>query len=383
MSTKPNQTPRLMIVAGEASGDLHGANLVFELKKLYPDILLYGLGGKNMRNAGVKILTDVSELSVVGLVEIIRHYPRLHGILKRMISELKDNPPDLLVLIDSPDFNLRLAKAAKQCGVKVLYYISPQIWAWRSSRIKTIKKCVDMMAVVFPFEAKIYKDAEVPVQYVGHPLAKEAIATISRDDLFQNENLDARKKLIGIFPGSRRSEIERNFPILIEAAVNLALHRDDVQFITPIASTLPKEFIKKYIKRSPIDITTTMDSIYNVINACDVIAAASGTVTLQITLMQIPYLIVYKISPITYQILKRIVKFKYAGIANIIANKEVCREFIQNNARPQYISNELEKLLSNKNYANNMKKELKKIKDQLGNKSGSTEVAQLTTKLIA
>ena len=383
MSTKPNQTPRLMIVAGEASGDLHGANLVFELKKLYPEILFYGLGGKYMRKAGVKILTDVSELSVVGLVEIIRHYPRLHGILNRMISELKDNPPDLLVLIDSPDFNLRLAKAAKQCGVKVLYYISPQIWAWRSSRIKTIKKCVDMMAVVFPFEAKIYKDAEVPVQYVGHPLAKEAIATISRDDLFQNENLDARKKLIGIFPGSRRSEIERNFPILIEAAVNLALHRDDVQFITPIASTLPKEFIKKYIKRSPIDITTTMDSIYNVINACDVIAAASGTVTLQITLMQIPYLIVYKISPITYQILKRIVKFKYAGIANIIANNEICREFIQNNARPLNISNELEKLLSNKNYANNMKKELKKIKDQLGNKSGSTEVAQLTTKLIA
>ena len=383
MSTKPNQTPRLMIVAGEASGDLHGANLVFELKKLYPDILLYGLGGKNMRNAGVKILTDVSELSVVGLVEIIRHYPRLHGILKRMISELKDNPPDLLVLIDSPDFNLRLAKAAKQCGVKVLYYISPQIWAWRSSRIKTIKKCVDMMAVVFPFEAKIYKDAEVPVQYVGHPLAKEAIASISRDDLFKNENLDARKKLIGIFPGSRRSEIERNFPILINAAVNLVQHRDDVQFITPIASTLPKDFIKKYTERSPINITITMDSIYNVINACDVIAAASGTVTLQITLMQIPYLIVYKISPITYQILKRIVKFKFAGIANIIANKEVCREFIQNNARPLNISNEIEKLLSDKDYANNMRKELKKIKDQLGNKSGSTEVAQLTTKLIA
>ncbi|MGI9227194.1 MAG: lipid-A-disaccharide synthase, partial [Gammaproteobacteria bacterium] len=360
--------PRIMIVVGEASGDLHGANLITELKKIYPNIFCYGLGGKYMRKAGAEILTDASELSVVGLVEIIRHYPRLHSILKRMINELKLNPPDLLVLIDSPDFNLRLAKAAKKYDIKVLYYISPQVWAWRESRIKLIKKCVDMIAVVFQFEVKFYKDAKIPVKYVGHPLTKDAVATASRDNVFQNEKLDASKKLIGIFPGSRKSEIERILPILIDAAENLALQRDDVQFIIPIASTLHENFIKQYSYSPLLNIKTTKENIYNVINACDVIAAASGTVTLQITLMQTPYLIVYKVSSLTYYLLKRIVNFKFAGIANIIANKEICREFLQNDARPKQIALELEKLLSDKRYADNMKKEMKVIKEQLGNK---------------
>lgn len=382
MSTKQHNVPRVMIVVGEASGDLHGANLITELKKIYPNIFCYGLGGKYMRKAGAEILTDASELSVVGLVEIIRHYPRLHSILKRMINELKINPPDLLVLIDSPDFNLRLAKAAKKYGINVLYYISPQVWAWRESRINVIKKCVDMMAVVFPFEVKFYKDANIPVKYVGHPLTKDAVATVSRDSLFQNEKLDARKKLIGIFPGSRKSEIERILPILIDAAENLALQRDDVQFIIPIASTLHENFIKQYSNSPLLNIKTTKENIYNVINACDAIAAASGTVTLQITLMQTPYLIVYKVSSLTYYILKRVVNFKFAGIANIIANKEICREFLQNDARPKQIALELEKLLSDKCYSDNMKKEMKVIKEQLGNKDGSAEVAKLAAKLF-
>lgn len=382
MSTKQHNVPRVMIVVGEASGDLHGANLITELKKIYPNIFCYGLGGKYMRKAGAEILTDASELSVVGLVEIIRHYPRLHTILKRMINELKINPPDLLVLIDSPDFNLRLAKAAKKYGINVLYYISPQVWAWRESRINVIKKCVDMMAVVFPFEVKFYKDANIPVKYVGHPLTKDAVATVSRDSLFQNEKLDARKKLIGIFPGSRKSEIERILPILIDAAENLALQRDDVQFIIPIASTLHENFIEQYSSSPLLNIKTTKENIYNVINACDAIAAASGTVTLQITLMQTPYLIVYKVSSLTYYILKRVVNFKFAGIANIIANKEICREFLQNDARPKQIALELEKLLSDKCYSDNMKKEMEAIKEQLGNKDGSAEVAKLAAKLF-
>ena len=173
-------TPRLMIVVGEASGDLHGAKLVSALKNILPHISCYGLGGENMKQAGVEIRVHASELSVVGLVEVLKHYPRLRGILTKMKLELKNNPPDLLVLIDSPDFNLPLAKTAKKYGIKVMYYISPQIWAWRSSRIKLIKKYVDLMAVVFPFEEQFYKDANVPVKYVGHPLVKDAISIISK-----------------------------------------------------------------------------------------------------------------------------------------------------------------------------------------------------------
>ena len=382
MPIMQSNSPRVMIVVGESSGDLHGANLLIELKKIYPNIYCYGLGGKYMRKAGATILTDASELSVVGLVEIIRHYRRLRGILNRMISELKDNPPELLVLIDSPDFNLRLAKAAKQYNVKVLYYISPQIWAWRSSRIKIIKKYVDMMAVVFPFEVIFYKNAGVPVHYVGHPLIKDAVATVDKKTVFQNEKLGISKKLIGIFPGSRKSEIERNFPILIDAAEKLSQQRIDVQFITPIASTLSKNFIKSYTDSSKLDITITTENIYNVINACDAIAAASGTVTLQITLMQIPYLIVYKISPITYYLLKRIVNFTYAGIANVIANKEICKEFIQNSANPDLIALEIDKLISDESYVDTMKIEMREIKKRLGSKDGSAETAQLVADLI-
>ena len=379
----PASPTRLMIVAGEASGDLHGANFVRELKNILPDIDCYGVGGEQMRKAGVDIHINASELSVVGLVEVIKHYPRLRNILNKMKHTLKRSQPDLLVLIDSPDFNLPLAKTAKRHGIKVMYYISPQIWAWRSSRIKIIQKCVNMMAVVFPFEVKFYKDAGVPVEYVGHPLVKDANVSTNKDEFLKVEKLDPNKKLVGIFPGSRKSEIENNFPILINAASMLAQQRDDIQFITPIASTLSENFLKNFISHSALNIATTTANIYDVINTCDVIAATSGTVTLQITLMQTPMLIVYKISPITYRILNKIVNFTYAGIANVIAGKEICREFIQDEATPKNIALELEKLLSNQSYVTEMKKEMKNIKAMLGEKDSSATVARLAANLIA
>lgn len=380
--TAQNNTPTLMIVTGEASGDLHGAHVVREIKKLLPDIDCYGVGGTQMQQAGVDIQTNVSELSVVGLVEVLKHYPRLRKILSKTKDTLKLKKPDLLILIDSPDFNLPLAKAAKQYGIKIMYYISPQIWAWRKGRIKLIQKYVDMMAVVFPFEEKFYLDAGVPVEYVGHPLIKEARATIEKNQFITFTGLDSSKKLIGLFPGSRVSEIENNYPILLGAANNLLQKRQDIQFITPIATTLSDDLIKKYILETDIEVHTTSENIYNVINACDAIAAASGTVTLQITLMQVPMLIVYKISPITYQIFKRIVKFTYAGIANVIAKKEISREFIQADATSENVSVELNKLLSDEQYISEMKSNMQDIRDILGDKDGSATSARLAVKLI-
>ncbi len=374
--------PRLMIVAGEASGSLHGANFITELKKIIPDLVCYGIGDEQMRKVGVDVYVNVSELSVVGLVEVVKHYPRLRGILKKMRYMLKSSPPNLLVLIDAPDFNLRLAKTARRYGIKVMYYISPQIWAWRSSRIKTIKKCVDMMAVVFPFEVGFYKNAGVPVKYVGHPLLKDAFATTGRDKFFSNEKLDVNKKLIGLFPGSRKSEIENNFPVLIRAALKLSQQRTDLQFITPIASTIEKNLVKKFIDHAAVNVTTTTANIYDVISACNAIAATSGTVTLQITLMQTPLLIVYKISPITYQILKKLVNFTFAGIANIIAGKEICREFIQHEATPENVARELERLFSDSAYIAEMKSEMACVKEKLGERDGSATAARLAANLI-
>ena len=376
------QSPKLMVVAGEASGDLHGAHLVTALKKLIPNVNCYGLGGEMMHKAGVDIRVNVSELSVVGLIEVLKHYPRLRIVLNKMKRELQNDSPDLLVLIDSPDFNLPLAKTAKKYGVKVMYYISPQIWAWRSSRIKTIQKCVDLMAVVFPFEVPFYKDSGVTVEFVGHPLVKDAVSTISKENFYTVEKLDSTKKLVGLFPGSRVSEIENNYPVLLQAAVNLIKQNNNIQFITPIASTLSNENLKKFTGKYDINIKITTSNIYDVINACDAIAAVSGTVTLQITLMQTPMLIIYKISPLTYLILKKIVKFTYAGIANVIANKEICREFIQNDATPNNISSELERLLSDEKYVSQMKHDMGEVKEKLGNRGGAASAAMLAADLI-
>ena len=378
-----NTTPSLMIVTGEASGDLHGARVINEIKKLIPNINCFGIGGANMRHAGMTIDTDVAELSVAGLVEVLKHYPRLKKILNKTRNILRQRRPDLLILIDSPDFNLPLAKTAKHCGVKVLYYISPQIWAWRKSRIKQIKKNVDMMAVVFPFEEQFYHDAGVPVKYVGHPLVNNAKAKVEKSQFIHSSRLDPNKKLIGLFPGSRASEIEHNYPTLLEAANLILQARNDVQFITPIASTLSTACIKDHISKAKINIKTTSDDIYNVINACDAIAAASGTVTLQITLMQVPMLIVYKISPATYRILRKIVKFTFAGIANVIANKEISREFIQENATAENIASELQKLITDKEYIKTMKKNMAMIKEMLGEKDGSVSTARLAAELIS
>lgn len=372
-----------MIVTGEASGDLYGARLARELENLVADITCCGLGGEHMRRAGVHLLADVSELSVIGLVEVIRHYPRLRSLLKTMKRELKRIRPDVLVLIDSPDFNLPLARQAKRCGIRVMYYVSPQIWAWRSSRIRVIRKCVDHMATVFPFEEKFYRDAGVPVEYVGHPLVEDAHASMDRDAFLEAHRLSADKKLVGLFPGSRTSEVEHNFPTLLRAAGELARRRSDVQFIVPVASTLPADFVHRFIGDPDAGITTSTAGIYDVIHACDAIAAASGTVTLQITLMQTPMLIIYKVSPITYRILSRLVNFRYAGIANVIADKTISREFIQHEATPENVAQELQKLLSDPAYTTRMRKEMGDIRDALGEKNGSAEAARLAVRLMA
>lgn len=374
--------PRVMIVAGEASGDLYGARLARELENLLPGITCYGLGGEHMRKAGVRLLADVSELSVIGLVEVIRHYPRLHNLLKTMKQELKRIHPDVLVLIDSPDFNLPLARQAARCGIRVMYYVSPQIWAWRSSRIRVIKKCVDQMATVFPFEEKFYRDAGVPVEYVGHPLVEDAHSSMDRDAFFRAHRLSTDKKLVGLFPGSRTSEVEYNFPTLVQAAADLARRRSDVQFITPVASTLPADFVHGFVRDSDAQITTSTAGIYDVIHACDAIAATSGTVTLQITLMQTPMLIIYKVSPLTYRILRRLVNFTYAGIANVIADKMISREFIQHEATADNVAEELQKLLCDPVYTYRMKEEMGSIRDALGEKNGSAEAARLAMRLM-
>lgn len=372
-----------MLVAGEASGDLHAANLVKALRELRPEVRCYGMGAGRMRAAGVDILVDSGRLAVVGIVEVLAHYREIKAALRKLQDIIETRRPDLLILIDYPEFNLRLAATAKKAGVKVLYYVSPQVWAWRPGRVKKIGGLVDMMAVVFAFEVPFYEKANVPVRFVGHPLADEASPTMSRGEALDRFGLKSDAKIIGLFPGSRRSEIARLMPALLETARLLRDRFPAAQFVLPVAPGLDRSMIESYVDDSapPINILENQ-SIYDVTLVCDAIITASGTATLQIALMGTPMVIIYKVSWLSYWIARRLVTVKHIGLANIVAGKAIVREFVQNDVQPKSISDEIERLLTDQAYAENMRRELGGIVKTLGEGGGSRKTAQLALEII-
>jgi lipid-A-disaccharide synthase len=297
-----------MIVAGEASGDLHGACLVKEALKLDPSLSFFGIGGSRMRETGVVTLTDAAEIAVVGLVEVVAHFPVIYRAFIKLKNILETDPPELLILIDYPDFNLRLAKIAKKADVRVLYYISPQVWAWRVGRVKQIGRVVDHMAVVFPFEVPFYEKENVPVTFVGHPLVDAVQPSMTCSRAQETFGLNPAVKTVGLFPGSRRQEIKNLFPVILESAALLSREFQDIQFILPLASSLKREDIDPFIKVSGLDITVVEESAYDVMQVCDAILCVSGTVTLEIAMIGVPMVIIYKVAPLTYMLGKHLIK---------------------------------------------------------------------------
>jgi lipid-A-disaccharide synthase len=278
---------------------------------------------------------------------------------------LRTDPPDLLILTDYPDFNLRLAKTARQCGVKVLYYISPQVWAWRQGRVKKIRERVDMMAVVFPFEVDFYKKHDVPVKFVGHPLLDEVAPSRPRLELLEEFSLDANNPIVGLFPGSRKSEIKRLLPIILDSAQALRESNPNIQFVLPIASTLKTENISDQINETLLDIKVIEQRPYDAIEVCDTVISVSGTVTLEIALLEKPMVIINKIAWLSYIIVKQLLKIDNIGLCNIIAGMDIVPELIQKDATPEKISHEVSKILNDKEYAANMRRDLSRIKSLL------------------
>jgi lipid-A-disaccharide synthase len=372
-----------MIVAGEASGDLHGANLVRAMDKLSPGLSFFGIGGSRMRAAGVDTLVDASEMAVVGLIEVIAHFDvisRAYLTLKKIISS---NPPDLLILIDYPDFNLRIAGLAKRAGVPVLYYISPQVWAWRVGRVKKIARVVDRMAVVFPFEVPFYEKEGVPVSFVGHPLVDTVSPTMSRDEARMQFGLDDRRRTVGLFPGSRHGEIKRLLPTILAAAKLLNERFDDLQFILPLASSLTLADINHYLDSSGLSVTVIEGKGYDVMQVCDAIITVSGTVTLEIALMAVPMVIIYRVSPLTYAIGVRLIKVDHIGICNIVAGERVVRELLQHDAEPVRIADEISHILTDPDYAAGIRRKLSRVKEKLGSGGGAARAAGLALEMIA
>lgn len=373
---------RIMIVAGEASGDIYGADLVSEALALDPKLHFFGIGGSGMRAAGVEALVDSADMAVMGLVEVFKHINIISSAYYRLKNILQKNPPELLVLIDYPGFNIRLAKVAKKAGVKVLYYISPKVWAWKAGRIKTIAARVDHIAVIFPFEVPLYKDVGLPVTFVGHPLLDHVKNSVGQKEAASSFGLDPSKKTIGLFPGSRKSEIELILPTILSTAELLQKRFPEIQFVLPVASTLSVDIILPHLKRANVKPTVTRERIHDLIKACDAVISVSGTVTLEIALTCVPMVIIYKVAPLTYHVAKRVVKIEHIGLCNIVAGKSLVKELIQDQANPEAIANEIEAIITDTTYRDKMIAGLEGIRNMLGGGGSAAKTAALALDLI-
>ncbi len=370
----------ILIVAGEASGDMHAANLVQDLRKLRPEIEVDAMGGQALRKTGVNLIVDNNDLAVIGLVEIISHYPVIRKALKTLQQRLISHRPDLLILVDYVEFNLRLAKAAKKLGIKVLFYISPQVWAWRPGRVKKIGQRIDMMAVIFPFEVEFYHRHNIPVRYVGNPLLGKVHATRSLAENRHHFKLP-EGTVIGLQPGSRRSEIQRLLPVFIETTVRLKKIRPELNFVLPVAPGIKADFIRAQLPKDHSIQLIENESPYDVMQICHVIITASGTATLETALMEVPMVMAYKIAPLSYAIFKPLLKIPYIGLVNIVAGQQVVKEYIQHDATPSALEQEVLELLDNKTYRKTMITRLKAIKEKLNDRQG-VDIAIVAAELL-
>ena len=372
----------LFMVAGEASGDLHAATLIHELRRYQPSLKIEGVGGSKMQQAGAKLHFDLARYGVTGFVEVARHFVLFRQIFKNIIQQLETNPPQLLILIDYPGFNLRLAKYAKRLHIKVLYYISPQIWAWKKNRINTIKRYVDHMAVVFPFEYTIYHEKNVPVSYVGHPSLKTVKATAAPLEVKRSLGLTKTDKLLALLPGSRANEVNRLLLPMIKAAELVVQRFSQLQVVVVLAPTIDQTLIQPTLNTSQLPIKIIRDQTYNVLHASDVALIASGTATLEAALLQLPMVICYKTMPITYYLARYLVKIKHIGICNIIAGKTIVPELIQQQSNPTRMAQELTRLLEDEVYHQRVKLELAKVKQTLESSMPATSLAKLVVDLL-
>ncbi len=372
---------RVMIVAGEASGDIYGAGLIRTVAAEKPEVVFFGIGGMRMREAGCEILVDSADMAVVGLIEVLKHFKVIAAAFLKLKKILLNNPPDLLILIDYPGFNLRLAKVAKRAGVKVLYYISPQIWAWRQGRVHKIKRLVDQMAVILPFEVPFYEQAGVPVSFVGHPLADLVQVSLTREQAAASFGLDPSRLVVGLFPGSRRSEVSRLLPTILDAARLLHQRFPTLQFVLPLASTLSHDDLAPWLDSCDLPITITRERIHDLIRACDAVISVSGTVTLEVALVGTPLVIIYKLAPLTFQLAKRLVKVEHIGLCNIVAAETVAPELIQDDATAQRIALEIERLLDDQvNRA--VRTRLGRVHERLGGGGANQRVAAIIQRLL-
>lgn len=369
----------VVIVAGEASGDLHGAHVIEALKKFHDNIQISGAGGRAMKAAGAKLVIDINELSVMGFTTILTKAPQLLKALFRLKKHLASRRPDLLILIDFPDFNLHLAASAKKIGIQVLYYISPQIWAWRSSRIRKIKQRVDHMAVILPFEKDLYEKHNIPVSFVGHPLL-DSVAERSATGAIA---VKTDKPTIGLLPGSREEEVRRLLPNMLQAAEILQHRNPHIRFAISCAPSIDKALIEDTISDYSLRGTKIVtEHVSDLFSQCCLSIVASGTASLEAALYGMPNIIVYSVSALSYRLGKLLVNVPHIGMANLIAKRRIIPELVQDEVSPENIADIAHGLLTDAKAYETMLHELKRVKQKLGQAGASVRVAQIACKMM-
>ena len=371
-----------MVSAGEASGDQHAAHALNALSDRGVDFEAFGMGAGDLLDAGVDINVDCRDLAVIGLVEVLKNLPALYKRLFFLVEQIKKRKPDLIFLVDYPEFNLKLAWWVRKLNIPILFYISPQVWAWRTKRVHKIGKRIDHMAVIFPFEVPFYQNANIPVTYVGHPLIDSAHCEWDKNTARKKLALNPTDQLMALVPGSRNGELHRNLPVMLAAAKELLKTLPDTMFVIPCAPTLDKTDIESLVKESGLNITLIDGQICPVLRSADAAITASGTATLETALMGTPMAIMYIVNEITYKIMSRMIQIEDIGLVNIVATRRVVQEFVQHEATPEAIASEMNKLLTNDSYRTEMKENMAMVKQTMGDGGASAKVAGLMQQLL-
>ena len=372
----------VLIVAGEASGDLHGAHLVRELKALDPSLSFCGVGGANLEAEGVRLIARSSEMAVVGLTEVFSKLRFIAGVFFRLRGMLRKEKPDLVILIDYPDFNLRLASEAKRTGVPVFYYISPQVWAWRKNRIHRIRQVVDRMAVILPFEKDVYAEMGVDVDFVGHPLLDAVNRSRSRTEALAAFGLRDARPIVALLPGSREKEVTSLLPEMAGAAGILVRDFPGTQFVLPLAETVDPALVQDILRGHAAPVTVLPGQMYDAVGISDAAMVASGTATLETALLGTPMVIAYRISPLTAAVGRRVIRVQHIGLVNLIAGRTLAPELVQENATAQRLAAEVKALLMDRERRDAIRCELAAIRSKLGQPGASLRAACLAYGLL-
>jgi lipid-A-disaccharide synthase len=373
---------KILLVAGEVSGDLYGAHLVEAVHHIDPEVQFFGVGGERLEKVGMKLLYPSQPLSVVGITEVLFKMGSILKAFRILRKSLERERPDLVILIDFPDFNLRLAKIVHQKGIPVIYYISPQVWAWRPGRVKLIAQRVNKMIVLLPFEVPLYEAAGVDVEWAGHPLLDLVKPTLSREMAFERFDLDPKRRTIGLLPGSRKHELKRLLPPLLVSAQLLQREIPELQFIIPLAAGIPRAGLSPLIKNISLPVKVVEGFAYDVMNLSELLITASGTATLEGAMLGKPMVIIYRVSLLSYWIGRAMAQVDHIGLVNLVVGKGIAPELIQNDVNPKRIADEALRILRDPILYRRMTESMVEVRQSLGEPGATQRAARIVTSLL-